>query len=353
MDLSSLLLAIISKVDRERTIYAGLHLLRGKRSGQTLQDVEYYSLKMFFCIYPKLSTELFDEAATQLLKTGLIFIDDASFVHVTELGKDAVKKSPTYHFNGWDYRGREEFFFGRLSLVVQTVSNFRANSKVFMPTQRDIEVQQFVREILRNQPINEFAFSNRLKDELIELIELSKMKELQKTIFTHRLVGYGYTGWTWDQLAEKLEISPVAVKLYFIESLHLLLNRVEGSTTTPLLKKIAEGIKVTSHLTDSSMKTQHLFQRGLSMEEIATMRGLKMSTIEDHFVEMGINDLTFPIQQFVSKIELENVSRKSKELGTKRLRLLKECFPQLSYFQLRLILGVQSREVTKWTSNQS
>ena len=37
--------------------------LRGKRSGQTLQDVEYYSLKGFFCILPKLQIELFDRCS--------------------------------------------------------------------------------------------------------------------------------------------------------------------------------------------------------------------------------------------------------------------------------------------------
>ena len=55
MNLSSILLTIISRIDGERTIYAGLHLLRGKRSGQTLQDVEYYGLKDFFGILPKLT----------------------------------------------------------------------------------------------------------------------------------------------------------------------------------------------------------------------------------------------------------------------------------------------------------
>ena len=38
------------------------------------------------------------------------------------------------------------------------------------------------------------------------------------------------------------------------------------------------------------------------MEDIATIRKLKMSTIEDHFVEMSINDADFPIRQFVSKM---------------------------------------------------
>lgn len=353
MNLSSLLLTIISKLNGERTIYAGLHLLRGKRSGQTLQDIEYYNLKMFFGVIPKLSTQVFDDAADELRRSDLIFIDDTLIVHITDIGKNALKELPAYRFNGWDYRGREEIFFARLSLVVQTVSNFRVDSKVFMPAQRDTEVQLFVKEILRGQPINELGFSNNLKEEIIQMIELSQMREIQKTIVTHRLVGYGYTGWTWDQLAEKLDMPAIAVKLFFIESLHLLLDAIEKSNTTPLVKKIAEGIKVVSHLTDSSMKTRDLFERGLSMEEIAITRRLKMSTIEDHFVEMAINSADFPIEQFVTGKDLALVSQKSQELGTKRLRLLKDGFPELSYFQLRLILGVAPGGEMKWTSNQS
>ena len=69
--LSSILLSIISRMDGERTIYAGLHLLRGKRSGQTLQDVEYYNLKSFFGVWPKLNIEVYDEAAEELYKVWL------------------------------------------------------------------------------------------------------------------------------------------------------------------------------------------------------------------------------------------------------------------------------------------
>lgn len=352
MNLSSLLLAIVSKLDGERTIYAGLHLLRGKRSGQTLQDVEYYSLKTYFGILPKLSTPIFDEAADHLVKAHLILIDDASLVHVTEAGRSAVKELPVYRFNGWDYRGREELFFARLSLIVQTISNFKAGSTNFMPTQRDAEIQLFVKRILRGKPINDIAFSHYIKDELTHLIESSSLAEIQKTIFTHRLVGYKYTGWTWDQLAEKLEMTPVTIKLNFIESLHLILDTINREEVAPLLKEIAVDIKVQSHLTDSSLKTKLLFEKGMSMEEIGATRRLKMSTIEDHFVEMVINDSSFPLMQFVSRGDLEAVSKKSDELGTKRLRLLKDSFPQLTYFQLRLILGAQSKEVTNWKSNQ-
>ncbi len=35
-----------------------------------------------------------------------------------------------------------------------------------------------------------------------------------------------------------------------------------------------------------------------------------MSTIEDHFVEISINDTTFPIEEFVSATDIEAVVAK-------------------------------------------
>ena len=49
------------------------------------------------------------------------------------------------------------------------------------------------------------------------------MDDSQKTIFTHRLSGFGLTGWTWDQLADDLKLNPFDIRLLFIESLHMLL----------------------------------------------------------------------------------------------------------------------------------
>lgn len=353
MDLSSLLLTIISRLDGERTIYAGLHLIRGKRSGQTLQDVDYYSLKEFFCILPKLNTETFDCAAKELIEVGYISIDEDAVVHLTELGRHFMKGLPSYRFNGWDYRGKEQVFFARLSLVVQTVSNFRKGKKSFMPLQKDYEIQVFVRNLLNGHAIGDAGFSRKLREELHYIIGNSQLRDVQKTILTHRLGGYDYTGWTWEQLAQILTINPVTIRLYFIESLHMLLEAIEESTSTPFLRKISENIKVASYLTESSMKTKAFFEQGMSMGDIATTRQLKMSTIEDHLVEMSINDSRFPVEQFVSKTEMLAVIAKSNELGTKRLRLLKDDFPSLTYFQLRLILGSESGGGTKWTSKQS
>jgi uncharacterized protein YpbB len=341
MNLSSILLTIISRVDGERKIYAGLHLLRGKRSGQTLQDVEYYGLKEFFGILPKLSVERFNEAAKQLVDFGFVLTMDDSFVRLTEQGRIEAAKVPFYYFNGWDYRGREMIFFGRLSLAVQTVSHFKAGEKSFMPIQKDRDIQFFVKALLHNQPIGNPAYAQAFGKELRLCISQSGIDDRQKKIITHRLSGFGLTGWTWDQLADELKLNPFDIRLLFIETLHMLLAVIVNSPDMPLLRKLAESVKVSTYLTDSSVKTKQLFNQGLSIEQIVASRKLKTSTIEDHFVEMSINDSEFPLADFVSVKDAEAVIKKVNEMGTRRLRLLKSEFDSLSYFQLRLILGAR------------
>lgn len=342
MDLSAILLKIISKLDGERSIYAGLHLLRGKRSGQTLQDVEYYSLKSFFGILPKLPIELFDDASNSLKESGLISVGLDSIVHITALGKETVKSQPEYHFNGWDYRGKEHVFFSRVSLLVQTISQFRVNEKSFLPVQKEHEIQVFIKKLLHNKSIGDQILSTHVAWELKQALDRSAMSRVQKEIFTYRLTGYGATGLTWQQLSKKMKLNPQVIRLLFIEGLHRLLLVIEKSADLSFMRKLAEDVKVSSHLTESSQKTKELFTKGRSLNEIAEIRKLKMSTIEDHFVEMSINDSHFPLTTFVSENDVNRVLETVARKGTKRLRVLKDECTTVSYFQLRLILGARS-----------
>ncbi|MFS0687933.1 helix-turn-helix domain-containing protein [Sporosarcina sp. 179-K 8C2 HS] len=337
MNLSSILLFLIGKMDGQRTLNAGLHLLRGKKSGQTLQDVEYFNVKPFFGILPKLEEGTYVEAADKLMSTGLIVQDD-KFVRLTDEGKDKMEGLPEFHFKGWDYRGREVIFFKRLSLLVQTLSYMRAGESSFTPIQREREIQLFVRRLLEGQPITNPVFAKQIGDELKLALLQSGMSDIQKTIFACRLTGRTETAKTWDQLATDLSASTEALRLLFIESLHRLLPVIEGNDDFHFLNKIAYDIKVHSYLTDSAMHTKRLFDQGHSLENIAAIRKLKMSTIEDHVIEMAMNDNRFPVTHFVSEEQIQAVISKSEEMGTKRLKLLKNEFDALSYFELRLIM---------------
>lgn len=352
MKLSMILLAIIRRMNGERTIAASLHLLRGKRSGQTLQDVNYYSLHQFFGILPKLSNSKFDRAVEDLMQSGFIVTSTDSLVFLSEMGQAAAEELPEYQFKGIDYQGREMIFFERISLLIQTLSHFRAGQTSFLPVQKDQEIQNFVKQLLARQSLYDPAFANRLKLELEQAFQRSGLPNLQRDIFVHRLTGYRMTGWTWDQLGEQLSLNPFEVRLHFIESLHRILHAIEFSSDLPLLHHMAENIKVTTYLTESSRKTKQLFESGMTMEEIAAVRRLKMSTIEDHFVEMATHDPAFPLFQFVTAETTAQVVEKVRQIGTKRLRPLKMEFSSLSYFQLRLILGARTgRETDGFTES--
>lgn len=354
MNFTSLLCTLFSKLDGEKTVNAGYHLLRGKRSGQTIQDVQYYQLHMFFGVLPKLSKTVFDGAIKEIEALDYIRIDGDGLLHLTEIGQEVVQNAPPFYFNGWHYRGREEIFFARLSLIIQTLSHFRIGIKQFMPIQRNPEIQQFAKRFLQVHPIEEASFSHQFKKELTVALEKSGMREVQKTIIAYRLVGYEMTGWTWGQLGEQLNISPMNVKLNFIESLHRLLETIEQSDELDLLKKVAIGIRVETLLTESTRQTKSYFDKGYTLKEIGAVRQLKLSTIQDHIVEMALNDHEFPLTKFVSLEDYRLVQEKSTELGTKRLRVLKTIFPKLTYFQLRLILSMPIEGVeAEWISNES
>lgn len=339
MKLSSILLFVISQMNGQRTLNAGLHLLRGKKSGQTLTDVEYFNVKPFFGILPKLEDETYVNAADALIDAGLIIQDD-KFIRLTEKGQQRVEELPPFHFRGWDYRGREMIFFSRVALLVQTLSYMREGDSSFNPIQRDRDTQLFVKQLLVRRPITNPSFAKQFGEELKRALIESGMHDVQKYIFVCRLSGKNDTAKTWDQLAVELDDAPDAIRLQFIESLHRLLATVEEQVKYPFLHKIAFDIKVHSYLTESAMQTKRLFDQGYSMASIASIRKLKMSTIEDHIIEMAMNDKHFPVTHFVSEKQIQAVVSKSAELGTKRLKLLKNEFETISYFELRLILTV-------------
>lgn len=335
-----LLLTLISSFQGERTVSAVFHLLNGKRSGQTLQDVEYFDLKPYFSILPKLKKEWFDKYIENIVNTELIEIDQ-SVASLTTKGRERLGEAPIYHYNGWVYRGKEWEFFYRLSLLVQTLSHSVSKDMSFIPVQKDEKIQQYIKGYLMNKSYNDRQFIVDFQRELKQSISMSGMSENQKNILVHRLAGKGVNGWTWRQMADQLHHSEMDVYCTFIESLHIWLDFILPGQNYPLLQELAIDIRARSPLTESAEKTSQLFSQGHSMDDIARIRKLKMSTIEDHFVEMAINEPHFPITQFLTAAQLRQIKEVVKVFNTKKLRSIKEQLPELSYFQLRLGLAVR------------
>lgn len=335
MSFQSILLAMFARLDGERSAKAVYHILRGKRSGQSLQDIEYYGLKPFYGLLPKLPAETLQQHVEELAAEKYIAVED-SLVYVTESGRQAAEQL-VFRFNSFYYRGGEREFSRRLALCVQTLSYLRRGRTSFSPIQKELQIQQFVKDFLRGQMMPADMLAAAFLQELHELLVSSDLTDMQKDLFMLRLTGDGLTAYTWEQLAEFAEMPLETVQLLYLESLHIVLDEIHAKKL-PFLSRLALGCRAELHLTHSAERTYALSRQGYSIEEIAAARNLKMSTIEDHFFEIAANAESFPFESFISNEEIAAVWRVIDQLQTKRLRLLKEQCSSLSYFQLRLAI---------------
>ncbi|WP_102692537.1 helix-turn-helix domain-containing protein [Rummeliibacillus pycnus] len=342
MYLQQLLLHIFQKFNGQRSESAAYHLLRGKRSGQTIQDVGTFGLHPYFCVIPKLSKKIFDEAFNQLVENGWVFYDEKHMLQLTNRGEDILEKATTFHFNGWFYRGNEHIFFKRLSLIVQTLSHIYVEDWRFIPIQKEDEIQIWVKQFLKLHSYKNSALRIQLRDEIEISLKQLEIAEQSKQIMMLRLTGYKLTGWTWQQLASEFDCSELDVQLMLVEFLHSWLDFISAAREQfPLLDQLTENVRIEILLTDSTKKTAELYERGYSLEQISFMRHLKISTIEDHFVEMAMTNPHFPLLQFIHEEDILRVIQVLKESGSKRLKIIREQLPHLSYFQIRLVIAAK------------
>lgn len=330
-----ILLQIFHKLQQQRSISAAYHLLKGKRSGQTIQDVGIFKLHDYFGLLPKLSRSLFDQEIAQLVSANLINeLSEGRYILLNQ----ALEKMPL-SFDGWHYRGNEHIFFHRLALVVQSLSHHKEQKMSFSPIIKDDDIQQWVRQFLLQNNYQTGKLQPQLYDEIVNSIKQLSLDEKQIQIVVNRLSGYGIPGLTWQQLAYDLQQEPLDVQLEFISMLHQWLNQIYNHKSFPLLNAFAQGVRIEAYVTSSARQTAEYFWRGYSIEQISELRRLKISTIEDHLVELAMNESNFPIEQFISDEDATEVRQMIEALQTKKLKLLYTALERFSYFQLRLVLA--------------
>ncbi|WP_342559199.1 helix-turn-helix domain-containing protein [Metasolibacillus sp. FSL K6-0083] len=336
MIFQQILLAIFLKLNNERTVASAYHLLRGKKSGQTIQDAGIFSLHAYFSLLPKLSRQKFNESVQLFVEANYLHMDEAGYYTLTASGIEQAKKGVPCTFDGWHYRGNEHIFYARLSLIVQALSHQSAKIKAFIPIQRDEKIQYFARQFLRRHQYQAGALQVLLLQEITDSLESLAVTEEQRELLINRLTGVDMPGLTWQQLAYHAERTEMDVQLLYISALH---NWLQHITQYPYLADIAQQLRIRMPLTDSAFQTARLFEQGFSLQQIAHTRNLKQSTIEDHLVELAMHDATFPIEHFIKQEELLQVQHEISSRATKKLKVLREALPHLTYFQLRLVLA--------------
>ncbi|MDN4493891.1 helix-turn-helix domain-containing protein [Ureibacillus aquaedulcis] len=340
MIFQQILIHIFHKLNQERTISAPFHLLRGKRSGQTIQDVGIYHLHKYFGILPKLSRNKYDKELSALIEDQYLIVKEDGFYQLTKNATEKIKEMQNLPFDGWHYRGNEHIFFSRLSLIIQTLSHQKAGQMSFIPIQKDEQVQQWGKNFLKVNHYQDGQLQQKLLDELYESLEKSTIEEVGKNILGLRLSGYEMAGLTWQQISVHEKLNEMDLQLIYIASLHAWINVILlQSDQFQLLNQMVENIRIKNPLTGSAFQSAELFNNGHSIEQISKIRGLKMSTIEDHIVELAMNEPQFNVEQFVPSEDIKKILTAVDDYSTRKLKVLHEVVPHLSYFQLRLVLA--------------
>jgi uncharacterized protein YpbB len=334
-----ILLKMIDRLNGERTISAPFHLLRGKKSGQTIQDVKSYGLTDTFSIFPKLKKNMYKKAVDRMVQDQLISLNQHMIPTLTQKGKVLKDKLEPLSINGWLYRGNELIFFNRLSLFIQTLSYAKAQTMNFIPVQKDEKIQRWIRELMRKIPYKTPEFAQDVYQEINSCLNQANLTEIHRQLIVDRLSGYQITGLTWQQIAFDMQEEPIDVQLRFIEALHIMLDEIFMKNTYPILKTLAQGVQTLNPLTESASKTAELYGEGKSLLDITAIRQLKKSTIEDHFVEMAMNGVWIDWFYFFPNADMNELKKLIQTTSTRKLSILKEQFPHLSYFQLRLLLA--------------
>nr|WP_275587799.1 helix-turn-helix domain-containing protein [Sporolactobacillus spathodeae] len=99
------------------------------------------------------------------------------------------------------------------------------------------------------------------------------------------------------------------------------------------------------NLTRSAQETRQLMKTGRSIEQLASIRRLAISTIQDHLVEMALKIRHFDCSPYVSQEQEHRIREIVRRLKTRQLKPLKARLgEQATYFQIRLILAKTSME---------
>ncbi|WP_158735300.1 helix-turn-helix domain-containing protein [Alteribacillus sp. YIM 98480] len=337
-----LFLYLLSRFKGDRTIKSVFHLLNGKRSSQTIQDIKWYGLTEFFSMLPTWKVSVFEQE-TKWMENHLFTINSDNKAHVTKKGNIVVENYFNNYdwppqMNGWKYGHTAAIFWKRLALLVQCLSFSLEGNRSYVPVFDDRDIQQWLKQRWpRNRTAKkEMAF--HLYNELFILLD--RLPEKDAFLFTHRLSGHQHTGKTIQQLASLMNQDPDESYFRFQSTLHYLLANAHQTT---YIKDTAGGLLQKHVLTDTAKKTNMYLQKGLTIQEIAAIRGLKSSTIEDHIVELASEGADFTIDCYVSTHLQRYITDTVQRLRTFRLKLIKEALEyeniHADYFSIRVTLA--------------
>src|SRR5690625_3876037 len=343
MILEQLILLCTKQLHKQRSVGAIYHLLNGKRSIQTLQDAHLFNLDRYYGILPTISRDEFEQHIERLIDQNVInkvAKDHVDYLILTEVGKENLAQliNVINYINGLLFYKSDELFYKKLLLLTQVLTNdFKSNSS-YIPIIEDANVQLWVRQTYQKIKTRLTDHLQWLYDDLYSLLQHLTTKEAE--IFVDRLTTFENYGLSIQQLSTKHEQSTNDIRLTLRAIVQKMLHLMTTTQVeTRLLHHIVNELPRFNMLTKSAHVTYKYLIQHYSIEQIASIRRLKINTIYDHLIEICWYDQTFPVESYINDEQILLINRAIQTTGSLQLKKIKEAIEtDLSYFQIRLAL---------------
>lgn len=340
----AVLLHCLNQIKNERSIYSLYHLFQGKKSSQTIQDAHLFKLTPFFRSFPLLTRTELEKAIEELTHRGFLERTSNEHYRVNKTGEIALREFHAQHvmppkfLEGWNYHHLTTVFWERLSILVQVCSNLVHQKKGFIPVQNKQETLEWVKSYIKTQNINRYDLAGQLYKELILCLESEQA--IRPSVLILRLTGNSRIGLTPKQAAETLNMENTQYQLEFLNVLHFMIGLISANPTKYwLLSGLVRDAQKSVPFTLSTEKTYRLIEKGYTPTEVANIRKLKTSTIEDHIVEIALHLENFDLDNYVDKNKQQRIMNAAKETSAKKLKQIRDYVNDASYFEIRLVLA--------------
>lgn len=340
-----LLLTLLHTINSNRSPAAIYHILTGKKSSQTIQDLHLFQLHAYYRLLPNLSRQAFDDVINQIVNQGLmIWINKKDYQLTDEANAYITTKGDTAHyFHNLTQpidESAKQIFTDRLYLSIQTFTYRVMNERGFIPVTDDVTIQAFVKQYYH-------AYKTQLSDWLEECYNqlyqvLKTYPEVDRHIFLDRLSTYNHSGRSLQQLIDRYEKNEADIRLTLtlIERDLFYQSQQAHTCLTGLLPGEKNNQVAHPLMTRSAKKTHQLVMRGHNIDELIQLRQLKRGTIEDHLVEICTLDDHFALEDYVTKEKVAIIESYLSKRETQKLGEIKRKLPEdISYLDLRLVFA--------------
>lgn len=340
MDLTYLdyLFLDLFSTEEARKINSLFHIITGKRTVSVLLQAMRMDLEPYFSLFPKLQMSIFEENIKQFINVGFL----TSEFLLTEGGKntrDNYFQSHTYpnKRNRIKYHAILSLFKARNLFLTQVVSERIHNNKNYFPLQPRLSEQWWLKKFLKEHHMNTNENCQKLGQEWMNLIIDGKI--VNPEMFVDQFEGHDKTKLTNGQIGSKHGMDEVQVYVQLQQDWIQLIETIEmyGSRYPLLASLLNELTRDGGLCSESAKETYQLWVSGLTSEQIAEKRLLKISTINDHLTEMAILYEEFPFEKFLTQPQIEYVNNLVAAGNIIDYSDIQEKFPGIPFFLSRLM----------------